>query len=408
LRIAYLVHNLADPGVGTRVRMLAAFGDEVIPIGFHRDDKFVDKVAGVDAFDLGRTFDRNFGQRIAMVLKQCVRLRAWAGQIHDCDVLMARNLEMLVLAVLSRWRYASHARLVYECLDIHRLLWSRRIAGRCMRALERLLLRKTDLLVVSSGAFLREYFEPMHDMGRSPRPPVLVVENKLLPALSSEAGIAQPETPLPPGPPWRIGWFGMIRCRKSLDLLCDLASRRPDLVQLTIRGRPSRTEFADFDRQVERTRGVCFGGPYRPAELCSLYRAVHFNWAIDYFEEGANSRWLLPNRLYEGGAYHAVPIALDNTETARWLRRAGIGVQLASGEALEAFLSALTPAHYGDLKRASRAAPRDAFIADERDCARLLDALGRASVHRTSPVSRLPAIELDLRQAGEARDDAAM
>jgi hypothetical protein len=383
VRIAYLVHNLADPAVGKRVRMLTARGDQVLPVGFHRDARPVDDVAGVAAIDLGRTFDADFAQRLPMVLKRGL-LPAWAEPIRDCDVIIARNLEMLAIAALVRWRYGLRAGLVYECLDIHRLLLSHGIAGVWARAVERALLRKTNLLIVSSPAFLREYFEPRYGMHQPRRPAVLLVENKLLPISSVE-----PEVPptdfRPAGPPWRIGWFGMIRCQKSLDLLCEIAARHPGLVQVTIRGRPSRTEFADFDAQIARTPGVSFGGTYHPSELASLYGNIHFAWAIDYFEEGANSRWLLPNRIYEGGAYGAVPIALAHTETARWLDGHGIGVCLEDARALEEFLRRLTPAQYRALNQASAAAPRNAFLADRRDCSRLLAALQQISRRRPTP-----------------------
>jgi hypothetical protein len=213
--------------------------------------------------------------------------------------------------------------------------------------------------------------------------------------------------PLRPGPPWRIGWFGMIRCRKSLDFLCDLAARRPDLLRLTIRGRPSYTEFADFDRQVAATAGVSFGGAYRPAELGTLYDGVDFCWAIDFFEEDGNSQWLLPNRVYEGGAYGAVPIAVEGTETARWLKRYGIGMVLRSLDDLEGFLTALDPAHYDALKAASADAPRNAFVADDRDCRQLLDALYDTCArhtHAQPPVAKTPASGRrgDLQRDGQA------
>jgi hypothetical protein len=403
LRIGYLVHNLADPAVGKRVRMLTALGDQVLPIGFHRDDRPVDEVAGIAAIDLGRTFDANFAQRLAMVLK-CGSCLGWAEPIRDCDVIIARNLEMLAVAVVARWRYNPRAGLVYECLDIHRLLLSDGIAGACMRAIERALLRNTNLLIVSSPAFLREYFEPVYGMHHARSPEALLVENKLLPTSPVEPEVV-PADSRPTGPPWRIGWFGMIRCRKSLDLLCEIAARHPGLLEVTIRGRPSRTEFADFDAQIARTPGVSFGGTYRPAELASLYGNVHFNWAIDYFEEAANSRWLLPNRIYEGGAYGAVPIALAHTETARWLDGLGIGTRLEDARALEEFLLRLTPAQYRALDQASAAAPRGAFLADRHDCARLLAALQKISppcaTQATSPGP-------DLQHTAKARDDVTM
>jgi succinoglycan biosynthesis protein ExoL len=402
MRIAYLVHNLADPAVAKRVRMLAAGGDTVQVVGFHRDAP-VARIEDIDAIDLGRTFDANFAHRFAMVSARLINL-GWAKALAGCDVLMARNLEMLVLAAALRRRYAPQASLVYECLDIHRLLLDGGVAGAAMRALERRMLRRIDLLVVSSPAFLHNYFEPRYRTERDP--PALIVENKFAPPSGLDVRPSLP-TGIAAGPPWHIGWFGMIRCRKSLDLLCDLASRRPDLLRVTIRGRPSYTEFDDFDGQVAGTAGVSFGGSYRAEELAALYRSVHFNWAIDYFEEGANSHWLLPNRIYEGGAFRAVPIALPDTETARWLARRGLGVALDPVTALEAFLAALTAERYAALRAASEAVPLEDFVADRSDCQRLRDALAHSRLRR-SKSARRRSVELDLGPTGEARDDAAM
>lgn len=403
MRIAYLVHNLADPAVAKRVRMLTGGDDTLALVGFHRDAP-VAQIEGMEAVDIGQTFDAHFAHRLVMVSRRLVDLGGWAKALAGCDVVVARNLEMLVLAAAARRRYAPQASLVYECLDVHRLLLDEGIAGRAMRALEHRLLRRTDLLVVSSPAFLRNYFLPRHRIGRDL--PALIVENKFAPPAGVEI---QPSPPgaIAPGPPWHIGWFGMIRCRKSLDLLCDIASRRPDLLRVTIRGRPSYTEFEDFDGQVARTAGVDFGGSYRAEELAALYRSVHFNWAIDYFEEGANSRWLLPNRIYEGGAFRAVPIALPDTETARWLKRRGLGVVLDPAQALEAFLAGLTAERYAALRSASAAAPLGDFVADSSDCRRLREALARTGLRRRGAASRR-SVELDLRHTGEARDDAAM
>ncbi len=406
LRLAYLVHNLGDPAVARRLRMLRSFGDNVLPIGFHRDDRPVDSVEGVPAADLGRTFDANFRQRITMVLRQLMNSAAWAPRLRDCDVIIARNLEMLLLGAAARRRYAPRASLVYEALDIHRFLLSRGVLGRFMRRLERVLLRNLDLLIVSSPAFLREYFEPAQRLGTCSEIDTLIVENKLLPRSQSIAR----EAPVAPADaaPWRIGWFGMIRCRKSLDYLCDLGRRHPDLLRLMIRGRPSYTEFADFAGQIAQTPAATFGGAYRPEELGTLYGSVHFNWAIDFFEEGANSRWLLPNRIYEGGAFDAIPIAVEGTETARWLRCQGIGVVLSSLSGLEDFLRGLTPERYAQLKAASQAAPRSAFIAGEEDCRQLLDSLHQARKRHTRQVSRSADRKVDLTSPAATGDDAAL
>ena len=54
-----------------------------------------------------------------------------AEHICHANVILARNLEMLVLAIRARKRYAPQARVVYECLDIHRMLLSNRLHGGC-------------------------------------------------------------------------------------------------------------------------------------------------------------------------------------------------------------------------------------------------------------------------------------
>jgi succinoglycan biosynthesis protein ExoL len=65
---------------------------------------------------------------------------------------------------------------------------------------------------------------------------------------------------------------------------------------------------------------------------------VHFAWAVDYYEAGGNSEWLLPNRLYEGGYYRTAMIASATSQTGNWLARHEAGVLL--GEPLSAALAA--------------------------------------------------------------------
>ena len=114
-------------------------------------------------------------------------------------------------------------------------------------------------------------------------------------------------------------------------------------------------------------------------DLAAMYGAVHFNWAIDRFQDEGNSRWLLPNRLYEGGRFGAPPIARLDAETGRWLQARDLGVLFDEPEAeLEAFLDALTPEAYAALADRHRAAPRALFVQGREDCDRLAAALAGA------------------------------
>ncbi|MBV9995261.1 MAG: glycosyl transferase family 1 [Caulobacteraceae bacterium] len=374
MRIAYFVHDLSDAAVLRRVRMLRERGAEVTVLGFRRTAAAPAFVHDAPAVDLGRSFDGRLGRRALGVVRQVLRAPALAD-VRGAQVVLARSLEMLVVGDAARRAHAPNARLAYECLDVHRLMVSPGPAGRLLRALERAILRRAQLLIVSSPAHLTSYFEPRQGLNRSLRLPVLTVENKVF-----ELPAARPRGCVParrPGPPWRIGWFGMLRCRRSLELLSQLARRRPGQVEVVIGGRPSEREFADFEADVARTPGMIFAGAYAPEDLEALYGSVHFSWAIDYFEEGANSRWLLPNRLYEGGRYGAAPIALKGTEVGRWLEQRGLGLVVEDPlYDLERFFGDLDAGAYRTLEEKSRRAPPEWFRAGTGDCGRLLQALG--------------------------------
>jgi hypothetical protein len=181
-------------------------------------------------------------------------------------------------------------------------------------------MREVDLVLTSSPRFITEYF-------RKFAPPVKVLENK---ALLLDSGIVR-QPSLPSGPPWKLGWFGMIRCRRSFAILSDVARELGGNLQIRIAGRASPKEFPDFEKLVARSPHVTFIGSYRFEELPDLYGDVHFSWAIDFFEQGLNSSWLLPNRIYESSLFGAIPIAEEGVETARWLTEKGIGVILSGG-----------------------------------------------------------------------------
>ena len=372
MRIAYFVHDLSDPAVSRRVRMLLAGSAEVTVLGFRRSDK-APHIPGAEVVDLGRTHDGAFVQRIGKVLHAVARCPALKPALAGADVVMARNLEMLLLATVARRLHRPAAGLVYECLDVHRLMVGRGPVGAALRGLERGLMRAAGLLVVSSPAFIDSYFAPRQGEDGRGRLPVLLVENKVL---ELTAPAASPAAVRPVGPPWRIGWYGAIRCRRSLDLLAQLAARRPDLVGVEIRGRPAYTEFDDFEARVAGVPGLRFGGPYSAQDLADLYGGVHFAWAIDWFEAGANSAWLLPNRVYEGGRYGAVPLALNGVETGRWLAARGLGVLVDDpATRLEAVLEAMTPDRYRALAARAAAAPAADFVAGPDDCRELVQRL---------------------------------
>src|SRR5579859_314861 len=347
--------------------MLKSGGSEVVIAGFTRVHEPPTHIEGYRTISLGRTRDGRLMERIGSVASATLRLQRLEKVLNGCRVVLARNLEMLLLATTARRRYAPNAALVFECLDIHRLLLRQNLAGQLLRVIETKLVKQADLILTSSPRFVREYFEP-----REFNRPIKILENKVL---LSDHTVGRPNAlQRQSGPPWKIGWFGMLRCQRSFEALSSVARRANGNLQIIIAGRPSPKEFPDFAALVAKTSHVSFLGPYRFDELPALYGDVHFSWAVDYFEQGLNSSWLLPNRIYESSFFGSVPIGLDGVETSRWLAEKQIGISLV-GEpetALWQILRTMTYERYQQLRRALQQVPTTDLAETNESCRQLV------------------------------------
>lgn len=151
-------------------------------------------------------------------------------------------------------------------------------------------------------------------------------------------------------------------------------------VQVVLRGKPAYQEFDNFDAEVAAEPYLSFEGAYKsPEDLKSIYEDVDFIWAIDFFEEGLNSSWLLPNRIYEGCRYGRVPIAVNGTETANFLKNSAIGltVKEATPEVLRDIFSQIKPLDADKLKqRVQQSDPRK-FTFTKASCSSLVDEISK-------------------------------
>ena len=121
--------------------------------------------------------------------------------LRRCQIFYARNIDMLLLAFVAKRFVASRAVLAYEVLDVQRIFIGGGMINKAMRCLERYLIARCDMLVVSSPDFISHYFQPYQGFAGA----WYLLENKVF---------AQPETlqylqrgpNVHVGPPWSIGW----------------------------------------------------------------------------------------------------------------------------------------------------------------------------------------------------------
>jgi succinoglycan biosynthesis protein ExoL len=92
---------------------------------------------------------------------------------------------------------------------------------------------------------------------------------------------------------------------------------------------------------------------------------------MDFYETPGNSDWLLPNRLYEGSVYGAVPIALASVESGRWLTRHGCDVLLNEplNETLPALFRGMDAAAFSKARHKIREIARADLVEDDAEIA---------------------------------------
>ncbi len=330
--VAYWGHDRRDSTLKKRARMFHDSGAGPLAMAFDRGEGPAPTLDGWKDVDLGRTADAKHLSRVASLLKAVFTARKALASAGEPPVHVARNLDMLLLAIAAATlRPSRKRRIVYECLDIHRALSGSGFKSAALRAVERFALRFVDRIAVSSEAFITAYFKPRQGWTG----PVTLLENRLY---SPDQPIERPAMPSATAEgPLVVVWPGMLRCQVTLDIFKVAALELGDRIEFRLHGKIQSHALKDFDAQIADFPNITYHGPFRfPDGLAEVYRGAHLVWAQDLWRTGGNSDWLIPNRLYEGG-FHGVPsVAVRGSETARIIAERDWGFALPDAKAMTA------------------------------------------------------------------------
>ena len=310
-KIAFFGHDAADAAIRRRVEAFQSDGLDIVGYMMRRRNP---GELGWTNVDLGETRDGAFLHRLRSIFSGASVAAKDAKRLRSVDLIYARNLDMLALAFLAKRKLKLKTPVIYESLDVHRLLSRTDFIGGLMRQLEGRLLRRCAGLVVSSPGFLDHHFRRYyaHEIR------AFIVENRLV------AGADYGPRPTPVAAtldrPLQLGWVGILRCKRSLDLLARVADALGDKVHVHLHGLPARNEISVFEPIIDARPNMTYHGRYRsPEDLAEIYDTLDVVWAGDFMEAGQNSVWLLPNRIYEGGYFGVPSIAPMGTQTALWI-----------------------------------------------------------------------------------------
>jgi len=355
-KVAYFAPDLADPAVHRRVKQWRYAGHEVFAFAFARDPAMGELPGYVS---LGPLEHRSRMTRLLALGRALARLWSWRTMLADAELYIARNMDNAFLALLVRKMTGSSAPIVYEVLDINGSCIGSGRPARLMRRLEKWLLNRIRLLVVSSPYYISAYYARYFNYTG----PWLLFENKV-PRHACPARKLVDDAPRSDA--WKIGWFGFLDDDRSWHALCRLAERMPNDVMIYIRGRP----YNEFDTEgflddVARLDNVVYGGPYKsPDDLPAIYGAVDFVWSVDLNDLSGNSRWLLTNATYEALYFGKPIISISDTAVGDFITEHNAGWCLAEPieDELIALFTRMSEAQYAAKYTAIAAIPRERFV----------------------------------------------
>ena len=357
-KVTFFAFDIAEAAQIRRIEAVRSLGHAVASVSFRRANMNAGFQPDWPDLALGEVRNNDFLRRGLRVLASILRVWRQRDRLAGSPVWIARNFDLLAIAwAVKGLSGRRDVKLVYECLDIHGLFTRAGPVGGVMRWLERRLLGRIALLIHSSPGFERNYFMPVQQYAG----PVALIENKLWIA---DRDLPRPERARQTGAPLVLGWVGSLRCRESLLILAEAARGMGEALRVELHGNVHAHAIPDFDTILSAHPNLRHHGAYRyPDDLAAIYQSCDLVWAQDLWQRGANSDWLLPNRIYEASYFGCPQVAVAGTETGRRVAEAGQGFVLpeASAAALVTLLRSLAPAAVTSASARLLATPDEAF-----------------------------------------------
>lgn len=320
MKIVYLLPVVSQARYHKRVQEMTRFGVQSEILAFERT--YYQGKPWPDGYhSMGHLKHGHYFKRLPILFKA---VSIVCDAANKSKVIYAFSLDTLLIAWLATRQTKEKVKLVYEVGDIRQILLGNGVINLLLRWIERYLLHKVGIVVVTSEAYVSGYFRGIQQLTNVR---YQVIENKLDPL----------ETSLFPRPVMRkktddilrIGYFGLIRCRHTLKVMQELARQGSGRIQVYIRG--IFMSLKDQETAMQSAAFIEYGGPYiSPDDLPNLYNNVDMVWACYPYNSAdpGNWRWARTNRFYEACFFRRPMFVQLHTEDSRAVETFDIGVSL--------------------------------------------------------------------------------
>lgn len=317
MKILFILPVLTDSYTRKRVKMIHNLGVDCSVVGYDREHYDASSWE-IETESIGKLAHARLLQRIPIMIKSIFKIRK---KIKSHDILYCFNFDILFIGWLSTLFQKNKMKIVYDLADIHKVLGRGGFLSVFLRSIERFLLKRTDIVVVASPAYIDGYFRKIQRADND----FFVIENKMFPKAdipNSNLQIHQQ----PDSDVLTIGYFGMLRCKKSLTFLNQLVEESNGKIKVEMRGIFLQTEY--YKPIIQKNKHIEFKGAFvYPDDLPEMYQPVDLVWAA-HVHGITNSKWSISNRFYQACFYKKPLITQKGTQDAKRVKEYDIGLTI--------------------------------------------------------------------------------
>jgi succinoglycan biosynthesis protein ExoL len=310
--ILMLLPVRTQPRYRKRIKGLKDSGADIKACYFERH-YFDGEALDCESVCLGEMKEGSYLSRIIILLKASLTLRQYKNQ----GIVYCFGMDMLFLCLLSGLR--KH-KVAYEVSDIRPDVVQDNLKGKILRAVEKLLLKIVDVVVVTAPGYINGYYNEILKV--SDKQKFFVLENKLDPAAIPRDNLLLTRDTSK----IHIGYFGLLRCDRSWDALKLLVEKCPDQFEVHVFGRPINP--ISLPVEANSLAGITYYGEFMwPADLEKMYCSVDVVWGCYPYGDSApgNWQWAKTNRFYESCYFRKPLITLLNSADAAVVSKLNIG-----------------------------------------------------------------------------------
>lgn len=358
MNILFVLPVLSDSYYRKRIEKLSEIDVHCTVLGFERDH-YPGKTWAIPTESLGKIQHGRYFRRIGILIRSVFKIRKAA---KNQDAIYAYNLDILWISWLATLFQPGNIKIVYDVADIRAILVEKGFVSSVLRTFERFLLKRTSIVVVASPAYVDGYFKSIQQADNT----YFVIENKVdKDHLPDQTEFLQPGSKKET---ITIGYFGMLRCERSLQVLKELIANNNGRIRLLLRGIFLNT--GNYEEEFKKLEYTHYGGPFvYPDDLGEMFGATDLIWGA-HFQTKPNKKWAIVNRLYQACYFKRPLIVQAGSQNAKLVNRFNIGreIDLANPRQAIQDIQDISYTHIAEWQKNMKEMPEDVYtFTDEHE-----------------------------------------